>query len=166
MTIYFDGAGFEAEKLCVNQFNGTLLSSKEYQYKDIDCFVTTKNNKQYTASVKDQRTSTKLGYDTIQLELELINTDNNKSIKGCFYNNESDYYFWLVQIKDVSYWCIVKSADLKKYVKENLGLLKTWQTTTKTENKNKQYGRYYNRSKGVMVDIETLKRLGELKKLK
>lgn len=71
-----------------------------------------------------------------------------------------------MQIKDVSYWCIVKSANLKKYVKENKASLKTWQTTTKTENKNKQYGRYYNRSKGVMVDIETLKRLGELKELK
>ena len=165
MTVYFDGVGFEAEQLCVNQFRGKLLTSKEYQYKDIDCFVKSKQGVKYTASVKDQRTSTKQGYNTIQLEMELINTDNNKKTKGCFVKNESDYYFWLVQIDGVDYWCIVKSADLKAYVKANLKTLKTWQTTTKTENKNRQCGRYYNRSKGVLVDIETLKRLGELKRL-
>ena len=89
MTVYFDGVGFEAEQLCVNQFRGKLLTSKEYQYKDIDCFVKSKQGVKYTASVKDQRTSTSKGYTTIQLELELINTDNNKKTKGCFYSNES-----------------------------------------------------------------------------
>ena len=93
MTVYFDGVGFEAEQLCVNQFRGKLLTSKEYQYKDIDCFVKSKQGVKYTASVKDQRTSTRQGYNTIQLELEQVNTRNNKTCNGCFVKNQSDYYF-------------------------------------------------------------------------
>ena len=77
MSVYFDGVGFEAEQLCVNQFRGKLLTSKEYQYKDIDCFVKSKQGVKYTASVKDQRTSTSKGYNTIQLELELIHYCRN-----------------------------------------------------------------------------------------
>lgn len=165
MSVYFDGVGFEAEKLCVNQFRGELLSSKEWQFKDIDCFVRSKQGTTYTASVKDQRTSTKLGYNTIQLELEQVNTRNNKSCNGCFIKNKSDYYFWLVVHNNKEQWCIVKSSVLKDYVKSNKSTLPTWQTKPTTEAKNRKYGRTYDRSKGVLVTIEKLLELGEMKPL-
>lgn len=167
MTVFFDGAGFQAEQLCAKQFRGCTTSNKEHQYKDIDCFVSPKDSKKvYSASVKDQRTSTKLGYDTIQLELELVNTDTNKTIEGCFYKNESDFYFWLIHKDGEDWWCIVKSSTLKKYVKENKPKLKTWQTKQATEDKNRSYGRFYNRSKGVLVSFSVLQELGQLVKLK
>lgn len=165
MTIYFDGAGFEAEKLCVKQFNGELLTTTEFQYKDIDCFVRTKKGTQYTASVKDQRTSTKQGYTTIQLELEQVDTANNKSCVGCFYKNESDFYFWLVVHNNKEQWCIIKTEVLKDYVAKNKSSLKTWQTKESTEAKNRSYNRKFDRSKGVMIDIKTLTKLGEVKPL-
>ena len=165
MTVYFDGVGFEAEQLCVNQFRGKLLTSKEYQYKDIDCFVKSKQGVKYTASVKDQRSSTKQGYNTIQLELEQVNTRNNKTCNGCFVKNQSDYYFWLVVHNNKEQWCIVKSSVLKEYVKKNKHKLPTWQTKPNTEAKNRKYGRTYDRSKGVLVTIEKLLELGEMKEL-
>lgn len=163
MTIKFDSYGFKAEHLCVAQFNGELITDLQQQYKDIDCLVRTKKGTKYTASVKDQVRSTKQGYNTIQLELEQVNTGNMKSTVGCFYKNESDFYFWLVHHSNAIYWCIVKSKALKDFVAKNKEDLKTWQTTHKTEAMNKSYGRYYDRSKGVLVTIEQLKNLGELK---
>ena len=163
MTIKFDSYGFKAEHLCVAQFNGELISDLQQQYKDIDCLVRTKKGTEYTASVKDQVRSTKQGYDTIQLELECINTNNLNSTLGCFHKNKSDYYFWLVHYNGAIHWCIVKSKALKDFVAKNQKDLKTWQTTHKTEIMNKNYGRYYDRSKGVLVTIEQLKNLGELK---
>lgn len=165
MTVKFDGKGFKAEKLCVNQFRGTLLSAKSFQYRDIDCYVKSKTGKQYTASVKDQTYSMKLGYDTIQLELKQTNTRTNRSIDGCFKKNESDLYFWLVYYNDEVQWFMCESKKLKAYVKENIKSLKTWTTSPSTEQKNRSYKRTYDRSEGVMIDMETLLTFGALKPL-
>lgn len=166
MTILFDGAGFEAEKLCVNQFRGQLLQDTNNQYKDIDCLVQTKKGRKYTASVKDQRTSMMKGYNTIQLELKQYNTKTGHSIDGCFVKNESDYYFWLVWYDNKAQWVIVKSKDLKEYVSKNKDTLKSWTTSPTTEAKNRSYGRKYDRSEGVMISVDVLKTLGKLQDLK
>ena len=62
-------------------------------------------------------------------------------------------------------WCIVQSSVLKEYVKKNKHKLPTWQTAPNTEAKNRKYGRTYDRSKGVLVTIEKLLELGEMKEL-
>ena len=163
--VIFDGKGFKAEKLCANQFNGETISSKHLQYQDIDCYVQSTNGKQYTASVKDQTYSTKQGYTTVQIELEQTNTRTNSKINGCFHKNKSDYYFWLVFYEDKEQWIIIKSSILKKYVQDNKDKLKKWCTSTSTEAKNRSYNRTYDRSEGVMINISTLAKLGQLKEL-
>ena len=165
MTVIFDGKGFKAEQLCVDQFRGTLLSAKSYQYKDIDCYVKSKTGKQYTASVKDQTYSMKQGYDTIQIELKQINTRNNKSISGCFRKNESDLYFWLVHYEGTTQWFMCESKKLKAFVSLNMKKLKTWTTTPNTEAKNRSYKRTYDRSEGVMITMQDLLTIGALKPL-
>jgi len=165
MSVIFDGKGFKAEKLCVKQFNGTLLSAKSFQYRDIDCYVKNKKGKQYTASVKDQTYSMKQGYDTIQIELKQTNTRNNSSIQGCFRKNESDLYFWLVWYEGKAQWFLCESKKLKKYVDANLSTLRTWTTSSKTEEKNRNYRRTYDRSEGVMINMAALLTIGALKPL-
>lgn len=156
MSIYFDGSGFSAERLCAEQFNGTLTSEKEWQYKDVDLFIKGKS-----CSVKDQLGSS-AKFNSIQIELQLINTDNNQSMKGCFYSNESDYYFWRVTTKDNGdSWVVVESEKLKHWVESNKDSLRPWTTTAYTERKNRSYGRTFNRSKGVVVTVEQLQALGK-----
>lgn len=163
--VIFDGKGFKAEKLCAKQFNGETISSKHLQYQDIDCYVQSANGKKLTASVKDQTYSTKQGYDTVQIELEQTNTRTNSKINGCFHKNKSDYYFWLVFYEGKEQWIIIKSSILKKYVRENKKDLKTWCTSSATEAKNRSYNRTYDRSEGVMININTMAELGQLKEL-
>lgn len=163
--VIFDGKGFKAEKLCANQFNGKTISNKAMQYKDIDCTVKMKSGKEYTASVKDQTYSTKQGYDTIQVELEQLNTRTGSKINGCFHKNRSDFYFWLVWYENKEQWIIINSAKLKKYVRENESTLKTWTTSSATEAKNRSYKRTYDRSTGVMISIATLASMAQIKPL-
>lgn len=163
--VIFDGKGFKAEKLCAKQFNGETISSKHLQYQDIDCYVQSTNGKKHTASVKDQTYSTKQGYTTVQIELEQTNTRTGSKINGCFHKNKSDYYFWLVFYEDKEQWIIIKSSILKKYVQDNKDKLKTWCTSPTTEAKNRSYKRTYDRSEGVMININTMAELGQLKEL-
>lgn len=163
--VIFDGKGFKAEKLCAKQFNGETISSKHLQYQDIDCYVKSASGKKLTASVKDQTYSTKQGYDTVQIELEQTNTRTNSKINGCFHKNKSDYYFWLVFYEGKEQWIIIKSSILKKYVQDNKDKLKKWCTSTSTESKNRSYNRTYDRSEGVMININTMAKLGQLKEL-
>ena len=73
--------------------------------------------------------------------------------------------FWLVFYEDKEQWIIIKSSILKKYVQDNKDKLKTWCTSTSTESKNRSYNRTYDRSEGVMINISTLAKLGQLKEL-
>jgi len=159
--IIFDGAGFKAESICVQQFGGKLLSDKESQYKDIDALIESeKHGSSYTVSIKDQLWSSEK-YGCIQIEQKLINTRNNKSDVGCFYKSEAQYYFWRVFTKEMGdTWLILDRNVLKQYLLDNAATLKTWATRPTTEAKNRSFNRYYDRTEGVMIPVTTLLTIG------
>lgn len=162
MTVVFDGAGFEAERICAKQFGGVITDDMSLQYKDIDLFIQAKDGTWKSCSVKDQLYSTKRGYSTIQIELQMMDTTTRETMLGCYYSNESDYYFWRVWWSGADVWCVVKAEELKSYIEINKDNLHKWNTTNATNEKNKSYGRKYNSSSGVLVNIETLTELGVL----
>lgn len=165
MAVMFDGAGFQAEKLAAQQFKGILTNKKEDQYKDIDLFVQGKDKEWRSVSVKDQLWSSGK-YNSIQIELSLTNTRTNQSIQGCFYTNQADYYFWRVSVDGVDSWLVVSCFAMKQYVKENIESLKTWNTTAKTEEKNRTYNRTYDRASGVVIPLSVLLPLGSVIEVK
>lgn len=162
MQIHFDGAGFKAEQLCAIQFNGELTNLKEHQYKDIDVFIKSKTGELKSCSVKDQLWSSgKFG--GIQIETKLINTDNGKEQQGCFYTNQSDYYFWRITTAEYGdTWLVVQSSVLKGFVEANKHRLKAWATRPATEEKNRSYGRFYNRTEGLVIPVSEAITLGKL----
>ena len=161
-AVYFDGAGFKAEKLAATQFNGTLVTDLQQQYKDIDVMIKAKDGSLKSVSVKDQLWSSEK-FGSIQVELKTINTRTGVSQNGCFYTNESDYYFWRIWTKDFGdTWAVIEASVLKDFVKQNLDTLKTWNTTAKTEEKNRSYGRRYDRTEGVVLKTSDLMQLGKL----
>lgn len=160
MTVVFDGEGFEAERICAKQFGGELTDDMSLQYKDIDLFIQAKDNTWKSCSVKDQLYSTKRGYNTIQVELQMMDTTTKETMLGCYYSNESDYYFWRVWCGG-DIWVVVKSSALKAYVEKHIDSLTQWNTTQYTNDKNRSYGRKYNSSSGVLIDINTLANLGK-----
>lgn len=163
MKTTFNGAGFKAEKIAVTQFKGKLVTDLPSQYKDIDALLPTKKGKWNTASIKDQLWSSGK-YGGIQIETELENTRNGKTIEGCFYKNESVMYFWRVWTKEHGdTWLIIKSSVLKAYVEANKDSLKTWQTQSKTEEKNRGFGRTYDRARGFTIKVDDIKSLGQMK---
>lgn len=155
MSIYFDGAGLQAEHIAAKQFDGVLTDKLEHQYADIDLFIRGKS-----VSVKDQLESS-AKYGGIQIELQTMNTRNGDTRPGCFYTNEADYYFWRVSINDNDMWCVIPCQVLKDYVRDNLGTLRTWQTRHSTETKNRNYGRTYDRTTGVNITTRELVKLGK-----
>lgn len=163
-NVFFDGEGFKAEQLAVAQFGGKLLSDKASQYKDIDALLQSKSGAMVTVSVKDQLRGTKKGFSSVQLELTTINTRTGAKLKGCFLKNESQYYFWRIWTAEYGdTWAIVESAKLRAWVKENYSTLRKWSTKPETEAKNRSYGRTYDRSEGVELEISVMKQLGQLK---
>lgn len=159
--IKFDGEGTQAEILCAYQFNGKLTQQLEHQYKDIDLFIKNKEGEWKSCSVKDQLRGTTRGFTSVQVELELIDTDTNESIQGCFYTNQSDYYFWRVFWEGESHWCVIESSALKEFVEEHKDSLKKWTTSTTTNQKNRAMGRKYNMAAGVEVELEDFDKLGK-----
>lgn len=166
MKTKFDGAGFSAEKIAVKQFKGKLVTDKASQYKDIDALLPTKKGKWNTVSIKDQLWSSgKFG--GIQIETELENTRNGKTMEGCFYKNESVMYFWRVWTEEYGdTWLIIKSSVLKDYVESHKDSFKTWKTQPKTEAKNRSFNRYYDRAKGFTLWVNDIKHLGQMKPVK
>lgn len=161
MTVVFDGKGFSAEKIAAKQFNGVLVDDLALQHKDIDLMVTGKDGEVKSVSVKDQTYSTKRGYTTIQVELELIDTDTGETMLGCFYSNASDYYFWRVWYEAEDTWLVVKSSTLKEFVQDNMDSLPEWKTTQNTNAKNREFGRKFNGSCGVTIEIDSLIEIGK-----
>lgn len=158
--VFFDKEGTEAEFLCAKQFNGRLTKQLEHQYKDIDLFIKSKQGDWKSCSVKDQLRGTRRGFTSVQIELELVDTDTQESIKGCFYTNNSEYYFWRVWWNNAPHWCVIPTEELKAFVEKNKASMREWSTTERTEQKNKEYGRKYNRAKGVELELEDMASLG------
>ena len=161
MTIYFDGAGMKAEALAQKQFNGVLATEKRHQYKDIDLFVKGKDKKWRSVSIKDQLYSSGK-YGGVQIETQLTNTRTKATMKGCFYSNEADYYFWRVSIHGCDSWLVIPCSVMKRYVEDNLNTLKTWTTRANTEEKNRAYGRVYDKASGVTIPVLNLLGLGKV----
>lgn len=164
--IKWDGRGHAAEEVAAKQFNGELVEELELQYKDIDLIIpSVKDDCTYTVSVKDQTYSTGKGFKTVQIELELRDTLTGDTMQGCFYSNESDYYFWRVIFEGDDIWVIVKSKVLKTYIHNNRDSLTQWHTTENTNRKNKALGRKFNSSRGVTMTIEDLISLGAVREV-
>lgn len=161
-NVFFDGAGFKAEQLAATQFKGQLVTDLNQQYKDIDVLIKAKDGSTKSVSVKDQLWSSEK-FGSIQVELNTINTRTGVSQKGCFYTNESDYYFWRIWTKEHGdTWAVIESSVLKDFVKQNMDTLKPWSTTAKTEEKNRSYGRRYDRTTGVVLKTSDIAALGKL----
>lgn len=159
--VVFDGAGFKAEHIAAQQFNGTLVTDLTLQYKDIDVMVPAKDGSVKSCSVKDSVSGSKQ-WKNVQIELLTVNTRNGATQPGCFVKNESDYYLWQVWWEGKAQWVVVQSADLKAYVKENKHRLRKFKTTAGVEALNRKYGRTYDRSEGVNIDIDVFVALGKL----
>lgn len=166
-AIKFDGEGFKAEAICASQFNGKLTNVKQDQYKDIDLFITAKDGTIKSCSVKDQLRGTSKGWTSVQLELTTINTRTGAKRNGCFYTNESDYYFWRIWTAEYGdTWAVIESVKLKEWVEDNKGTLRKWSTKPATEAKNRSYNRVYDRSEGVELEVSVMRELGKLIKVK
>ena len=160
-NVHFDGKGFKAEQVAAQQFNGTLVTDLALQYKDIDVMVPAKDGSVKSVSVKDSVTGSKQ-WKNVQVELLTVNTRNSKTQPGCFVKNESDYYLWQVWWEGKAQWVVVPSADLKAYVQENKARLRKFATTQAVEAMNRKFGRTYDRSEGVNIDIGVFVELGKL----
>ena len=160
-NVHFDGKGFKAEHLAARQFGGMLVTELALQYKDIDVMVPAKDGSVKSCSVKDSVSGSK-AYKNVQVELLTVNTRNGATQPGCFLKNESDYYMWQVWWEGKAQWVVVLSADLKAYVKENKARLRKFATTQAVEAMNRKYGRTYDRSEGVNIDIDVFVALGKL----
>lgn len=158
---YFDGAGMKAEALAHKQFGGVLATKLEDQYKDIDLFVQGKDKEWRSVSIKDQLWSSGK-YGGIQIETSLTNTRNGSTMKGCFHSNEADFYFWRVSVNKADSWLVIDCSHLKSYVKANLNTLKTWSTREATEEKNRTYGRTYDKASGVVIPVTDILSLGKV----
>lgn len=160
MTVYFDKSGMQAEIICARQFNGKLTSKKEHQYKDIDLFIKGKS-----CSVKDQLQSSKR-FGSVQVELKLHSTQRGKTMQGCFYSNESDYYLWRVWTPEKGdSWVGVATDALRAYVKAKGASLRKWSTSAATEAKNRSYGRVYDGSSGLVIPVADLVGIGKVTKV-
>lgn len=162
MSIYFDKEGVAAEVICANQFRGKLTKEKEDQFRDIDLYIKSCKGDWKSVSVKDQLRGTSRGFTSVQVELYQEDTDTGEWVKGCFYNNESDYYMWRVCYKGVDSWSVIPSESLKEFINTNLQSLKSWTTTRAVEAKNRSYGRKYNRAGGVELEMEDMAALGKM----
>jgi len=160
-NVHFDGKGFKAEHVAARQFGGMLVTELALQYKDIDVMVPAKDGSVKSCSVKDSVSGSK-AYKNVQVELLTVNTRNGATQPGCFVKNESDYYMWQVWWEGKAQWVVVLSADLKAYVKENNARLRKFATTQAVEAMNRKYGRTYDRSEGVNIDIDVFVALGKL----
>lgn len=160
-NVHFDGKGFKAEHVAAQQFNGTLVTDLALQYKDIDVMVPAKDGSVKSVSVKDSLSGSKQ-WKNVQVELLTVNTRNGSTQPGCFVKNESDYYMWQVWWEGKAQWVVVLSADLKAYVKENKARLRKFATTQAVEAMNRKFGRTYDRSEGVNIDIDVFVALGTL----
>lgn len=165
MAVMFDGAGFNAEHLAAKQFNGVLTQEKKHQYADIDLFIQGKDKEWKSVSVKDQLWSSGK-YGGIQVELSLCNTRTNKTIDGCFNTNQADYYFWRVSVNNTDSWLVIECSVMQQYVKEHLSSLKAWSTRPNTEEKNRAYGRTYDRATGVVIPVKDVLSLGKVIEVK
>jgi hypothetical protein len=163
MSVFFDGAGFKAERMAVEQFGGNLTNLKKYQYADIDAFIPDRKGKVFPVSIKDQLYSSgKFG--SIQVETLLTNTRNEASTQGCFYNCKAAVYFWLVWHPDYGEsWLILSRKALTKYIEENSATLRTWCTKANTEAKNRSYGRYYDRAEGYTLNVREISKIGKIR---
>lgn len=160
-NVHFDGKGFKAEHVAAQQFKGTLVTDLALQYKDIDVMVPARDGSVKSCSVKDSVSGSKQ-WKNVQVELLTVNTRNGATQPGCFVKNESDYYMWQVWWEGKAQWVVVLSADLKAYVKENKARLKFFGTTAPVEAMNRKFGRTYDRSEGVNIDIKVFVKLGKL----
>lgn len=159
--IKYDKEGTQAEILCAYQFNGRLTQQLEHQYKDIDLFIQGKDKEWRSCSVKDQLRGTSRGFTSVQIELEQFDSDTGESIPGCFYANQTDYYFWRVFYKGEAQWCVIESSAMKGFVEAHKARLKAWSTGTTTGAKNRSMGRKYNMASGVELELEDMGKLGK-----
>lgn len=161
MSTVFDGAGFKAERIAQQQFNGVLATKLDDQYKDIDLFIQGKDKEWKSVSIKDQLWSSGK-YGGIQIELTLTDTRTMNTMPGCFYANQADYYFWRVSVNGNDSWLVIDCDVMKAYVKQNIETLKTWQTRQATEEKNRTYKRTFDRASGVTIPVVHLLSLGKV----
>ena len=162
MQVVFDGKGFKAESIAAQQFNGKLVTDLNQQYKDIDVLIPAKDGSVKSVSVKDQLWSSEK-FGGIQIETLTTNTRTGQTMPGCFYQNESDYYFWRIYTKQYGdTWLIVESSVMKQYVAENASHLKAWATKPATEAKNRSYNRRYDRTEGMVIQVADAVKLGKL----
>ena len=162
MQVVFDGKGFKAEQIAAVQFNGKLVTDLNQQYKDIDVLIPAKDGSVKSVSVKDQLWSSEK-FGGIQIETVTTNTRTGQTMPGCFYQNESDYYFWRIYTKQYGdTWLIVESSIMKQYVAENASHLKAWATKPATEAKNRSYNRRYDRTEGMVIQVAEAVKLGKL----
>lgn len=159
MSIRFDGAGFKAEQIAAKQFNGKLVTDLSLQYKDIDALIPAKDGSVKSVSVKDQLWSSNK-YKAVQIEMQCMNTRTGAVIDGCFPKNQSDYYMWRVTVDGADSWVVILSSKLKAFVTKHLERLKTYRTTMKVEEKNRSYGRTYDRTSGCIIPLTDLIELG------
>ena len=159
-NVHFDGKGFKAEHVAARQFGGMLVTELALQYKDIDVMVPAKDGSVKSCSVKDSLSGSK-AFENVQIELLTINTRNGATQPGCFVKNESDYYMWQVWWEGKAQWVVVESDKLKAFVKTNKARLKFFGTNAKTEAMNRKFGRTYDRSEGVNIDIDVFVKLAD-----
>lgn len=160
-NVHFDGKGFNAEHKAAQQFNGTLVTDLSMQYQDIDVMVPAKDGSVKSCSVKDSYSGSK-SFNNVQIELKTINTRTGASQAGCFLKNNSDYYMWQVCLEGNAMWVVIPSAELKAWVKDNMPKLRKFTTNARTEELNRKYGRTYDRSEGVNIDLKDFVKLGKL----
>ncbi len=161
MSVVFDGAGLKAEQLAAKQFNGKLVTDLQLQYKDIDVFIPAKDGSVKSVSVKDQKWSSNK-FKAVQVELECENTRTGATVDGCFPKNESDYYLWRVTVDGKDSWAVILSSKLQEFVYGNLERLKNYRTTARVEEKNRSYGRTYDRTRGKIIPLTELVKLGTI----
>lgn len=164
--VYFDGSGFEAERLAQRQFGGELVEDLELQYKDIDLIATGQSGRELLVSVKDQYGSSKK-YGSIQVETWNYDTVLEEGTEGWLPKGECNLYLWRVYTEEMGdTWLMIERNVLLSYIEENKYKLREWQTTRRTEALNRSYGRKYDRMGGYVLNIDEVASRGVLMPLR
>ncbi len=147
-----DKQGMKAEREFAEQFNATLETNLDLQYKDIDAWITTPEGVKHSVSIKDQ-TWGALQYGNICFEYMLESTLKGKTMGGSFTKCEARWY----AIKVDKEWLMFRTSHLRKYIELNKQSFRNTHTRATLEKANREEGRTFDRGWMYLIPLKELR---------
>lgn len=147
----------KSEKQFAKQFGAVLESRLEYQYKDIDAWIKSKNRLQeeikWSVSIKSQEVAQKTGNFSFELVIE--DTRTGEWRYGNFMTCKASY----AAITDGKEWFIFWTQDLKDFILENKDIYDVKDIAPWRQADNRKQGRKYDNARNMLIPIDDLREL-------